>query len=58
MTFGLPDSKVSYPAEQAFYQVSVRRVNCLPSASFGFHLTMDTLAFGYEIPVITAPWGL
>jgi len=30
----------------------------LPSASFRFHLTMDTLAFGYEIPVITALSGL
>ena len=30
----------------AFYAVSVRQAGILPSASFRFHLTMDTLAFG------------
>ena len=58
MTIGLPDSWVSYPAEQALYQVPVRYDNYLPEASFRFHLTMDTLALGYEIPVITALSGL
>ena len=58
MTIELPDSGVSYPAEQALYLVSVRYDNYLPSASFRFHLTMDTLAFDYEIPVITALSGL
>jgi hypothetical protein len=58
MTIGLPDSKFSYPAEQALYQVSVRRNKCLPSASFRSHLAVDTLAFGFEIPVITALSGL
>jgi hypothetical protein len=58
MTIGRPDPKLSYPAKTALYQVSVRRNKSLPSASFRFHLTMDTLAFGYEIPVITALSGL
>ena len=30
----------------ALYAVSVRRTEGLPPASFRFHLTMDTLAFG------------
>ena len=30
--------------------VPVRRTNGLPRASFRFHLTMDTLAFGYILP--------
>jgi hypothetical protein len=30
----------------AFYAVSVRQAGILPQASFRFHLTMDTLAFG------------
>jgi hypothetical protein len=58
MTFGRPDPGLSYPAKTALYQISVRRNKPLPSASFRFHLTMDTLAFGYEIPVITALSGL
>jgi len=58
MTLGRPDSRLSYPARTALYQVSVRRNKSLPSASFRFHLTVDTLAFGYEIPVITALSGL
>ena len=29
--------------------VSVRQVDGLPLASFRFHLTMDTLAFGYAL---------
>jgi len=45
------------PPEQALYQVSVRHIKFSPSASFRFHLAMDTLAFGYGIPVVTAPFG-
>jgi hypothetical protein len=30
----------------ALYVVSVRQAEGLPPASFRFHLTMDTLAFG------------
>ena len=41
-----------------WYQVSVRRVRCLPTASFRFHLTMDTLAFGCSLPAVRAAWGL
>jgi len=42
----------------ALYPISVRRNAILPSASFRFHLAMDTLAFSYEIPVTTALKGL
>ena len=56
--FGRPDSMVSYPAEQALYQIPVRHIKFSPSDSFRFHLTMDTLAFDYGIPTITAPSGL
>ncbi|MBR4839646.1 MAG: hypothetical protein IK005_04115, partial [Paludibacteraceae bacterium] len=31
---------------------------CLPTASFRFHLTMDTLAFGCSLPTVRAAWGL
>ena len=34
--------------------IYVRQVRLLPPASFRFHLTMDTLAFGYMLPVIWA----
>ena len=33
-------------SENASYAVSVRQAETLPRASFRFHLTMDTLAFG------------
>ncbi|MBR5928710.1 MAG: hypothetical protein IKZ93_01820, partial [Prevotella sp.] len=33
-------------------------VRCLPTASFRFHLTMDTLAFGCSLPTVRAAWGL
>ena len=39
-------SKLVRPAN-AFYAVPVRQTKGLPPASFRFHLTMDTLAFGY-----------
>ncbi|RPI50118.1 MAG: hypothetical protein EHM56_11380, partial [Chloroflexi bacterium] len=58
MTIGRPDPKVSYPERQAFYPVSVRHNTSLPTASFRFPVTRDTLAFGYKIPVITALLGL
>ena len=34
----------------AFYAVSVRRCRILPSASFRFHLTMDTFAVWLMVP--------
>ena len=40
------------------YQVSVRQVRCLPTASFRFHLTMDTFSFGCSLPTVRATWGL
>ena len=45
-------------SQKPWYQVSVRRVRCLPTASFRFHLTMDTLAFGCSLPTVRAAWGL
>ena len=42
----------------ALYAVSVRQARLLPPASFRFHLTMDTLALGYMLPVIRAHSGL
>ena len=56
--FGLPDFGFSYPDTQALYQVSVRRIKCLSTASFRSPVTRDTLACNYRIPVITAPLGL
>ena len=47
-----------YPCLPALYQVPVPRANRLPPASFRFHLTMDTLAFGCNLPTIRAVWGL
>ena len=45
------------PSYRTSYAVSVRQTRGLPvvslfphPASFGFHLTMDTLAFGYILP--------
>ena len=58
MAIGNPDPKVSYPERQAFYPVSVRQNKSSPTASFRFPVTRDTLAFDYEIPVITALLGL
>ena len=46
-----------YPCLPAFYQVLVHRANRLPPTSFRFHLTMDTLAFGCNLPTIRAVWG-
>ena len=43
-TFGLRCFLPSYPYFPALYVVSVRQVRGLPTASFRFHLTMDTLA--------------
>ena len=47
-----------YPCLPALYQVLVHRANRLPPASFRFHLAMDTLAFGCNLPTIRAVWGL
>ena len=52
MTIGLLDSWLNYPGRQALYPVSVRLVKLLPTAAFRFPVAQDTLAFGYEIPVI------
>ena len=54
MTIGRPDSGLGFPLKQAFYPVSVRQNCSLSPASFRSVLADDTLAFNYEIPVITA----
>ena len=53
--------KAVLPSCMAFYVISVRQTGDLPvvslfphPASFRFHLTMDTLAFGYILP--TTGW--
>ena len=43
-TFGLYLHLQTYPYFRAFYVISVRRTKSLPTASFRFHLTTDTLA--------------
>ena len=43
-TFGLHLILQTYPYFKALYVISVRRTKGLPTASFRFHLTMDTLA--------------
>ena len=43
-TFGLHRLLPTYPYFPALYVVPVRQVKGLPTASFRFHLTMDTLA--------------
>ncbi len=43
-TFGLHLILQTYPYFRALYAVPVRRTKGLPTASFRFHLTMDTLA--------------
>ena len=58
MTMGRLGSWANYPKRQALYPISVRLINLLPTAAFRFQVTMNTLAFGYKIPVITALLGL
>ena len=43
-TLGLHLHLQTYPYFRALYVISVRRTKSLPTASFRFHLTMDTLA--------------
>ena len=43
-TFGLHLLLQTYPYFRASYVISVRRTKSLPTSSFRFHLTMDTLA--------------
>ena len=43
-TLGLHLHLQTYPYSQALYVISIRRTESLPTASFRFHLTMDTLA--------------
>ena len=43
-TFGLHLHLQTYPYSRALYVISIRRTESLPTTSFRFHLTMDTLA--------------
>ena len=43
-TLGLHLHLQTYPYSQALYVISIRRTESLSTASFRFHLTMDTLA--------------
>ena len=58
MTIGPRVLGDAYPDGQALYPVSVRHNKYLSPASFRFLLAVDTLAFDYKIPVITALAGL
>ena len=49
VVIGLQLDVQSYPTYLP-YVISVRQTKSLPSASFRFHLTMDTLAFDYVLP--------
>src|SRR5699024_6036472 len=42
----------------ASYMISVRQTRGLPRASFRFHITMDTLAFGYVLTATRSHSGL
>ncbi len=56
--FGLRTPTLPHPRDDASHAVRVPRVGRLPSASFGFHLAVDTLAVRLGVPVITASKGL
>ena len=58
MTIGLWNPMLPHPEVAASYTVPVRRAGTLPTASFRFHLAMDTLAVQLTIPVIGARRGL
>src|SRR5208283_529854 len=58
MTIGLWNPMLPRPRVAASYTVPVRRAGTLPTASFRFHLAMDTLAVQLTIPVIGAREGL
>ena len=40
----------AYPLMSALYVISVRRLRALPTASFRFHLTLNTLAVQLTLP--------
>lgn len=49
-SIGLWFDKQSHPMDSALYVVSVRWTRLLPTASFRFHFTMDTLAVWLTLP--------
>ena len=57
-TLGLQFVEQPYPVYSALYVVSVRQTRDLPPTSSRFHLTMDTLVFGYALGTIYPRSGL
>src|SRR5699024_9517082 len=51
-------SFAALPSYVASYMISVRQTSGLPYASFRFHITMDTLAFGYVLTATRSHLGL
>ena len=56
--FGLRTPTLPHPPDDASHAVRVPRARRLPSASFRFHLAVDTLAVRLGVPVIRASKGL
>ncbi len=52
------DLVASSPRCSGLYAVAVRRAGTLLTASFGFHLTMDTLAVRLTVPITRVRRGL
>src|SRR5690606_10667610 len=57
MTLGFGSMRPLAHRAVASYAIRVPRVGSLPSASFRFHLTADTLAVRLGVPVIKASTG-
>ncbi len=57
-SIGLRSGRQTCPIVSASYTVSVRQTETLLTASFRFHLAMDTLAVRLMIPTIKAHWEL
>jgi len=56
--FGLRTPTLPHPPDDASHAVRVPRARRLPSASFRFHLAVDTLAVRLGVPVIRVSKGL
>ena len=56
--FGLRTPTLPHPQDDASHAVRVPRARRLPSASFRFHLAVDTLAVRLGVPVIRVSKGL
>jgi hypothetical protein len=56
--YGALDLVASSPRCSCLYAVAVRRAGTLPTASFRFHLTVDTLAVQLTVPITRVCKGL